>query len=73
MATAKPDARSLADAFVKIMCTDPVIYSLTPEQLAALHVCKHEMLASIYRLYMVVPQKTADQVLKKYFKVPAAG
>ena len=73
MATAKPRARNLAESFVSIMCEDPVIHNLTPVQQSALHVCKHEMLTAIYRLYMVVPQKAADQVLKKYFKLPPAS
>ena len=71
------DSSSMADSLGVHMssafCADPIIHKLTPEQLAALHACKHEMLASVFRLYMKVPQATADQLLKKYFHLPEDG
>lgn len=49
------------------MCMDPKsIAGLSPEQISALHACKHEILGSLCRLYMTVPQKKADVILKKY-------
>lgn len=53
-----------------IFCEDPIIKHLTPEQLAALHMCKSEIMASIFRLYMTVPQSIADKLLKEYIKIP---
>lgn len=47
-------------------CRAPILKDLTPEQLAALHVCKHEIVAAVFRLYMSVPQDTADQILGNY-------
>jgi hypothetical protein len=51
----------------KFFCMDPEVMALTQQQQAALHVCKHEMLAAIYRLYELVPVKTADDILVKHF------
>lgn len=48
-----------------IICMDPVIKDLSPEQLAALHVMKHEVLASLHRLHMSVPAKIADPLIRK--------
>jgi hypothetical protein len=30
-------------------------------------VCKHEIIAALHRLYMVVDQPVADQLIGKYF------
>ena len=46
----------------KILCMDPVVRDLTPEQLAALHVMKHEVLTSIHRVYMHIPAEIADKL-----------
>ena len=46
----------------KILCMGPVVDGLTPEQLAALHVMKHEVMASIHRVYMHIPAKVADEI-----------
>lgn len=54
------------------MDPDP-IKNLTGEQLAALHVCKHEILSSIFRLYMVVDPEVADELIGKYLKPPQVG
>lgn len=63
--------QSLAAGGAQIMCMDPGdIAGLSPEQIAALHACKHEVLASICRVYMTVPQGRADQVLKKFLNFP---
>jgi hypothetical protein len=70
MATDKAHTTSLASAFSNIFCTNPVIHGLTPAQLSALHLCKHEILAAVYRLYMVIPENNADAILKEYVKVP---
>ena len=70
MSTHKNFGRSLAaKGGPIIMCDDPDPH-LTAEQLAALHMCKHEILASIFRLYMTVPQPIADKILSKYIKLP---
>ncbi|MFT3810478.1 MAG: hypothetical protein QM698_11215 [Micropepsaceae bacterium] len=47
------------------------IAGLSAEQISALHVCKHEILAAICRVYTQVPQKKADAVLKQYLNFPA--
>jgi hypothetical protein len=58
-----PRKANLAEKLAKIACTDPDdIAELTPEQLSALHMCKHEVLAAVYRLYMVVPPPAADRL-----------
>jgi hypothetical protein len=51
-----------------IFCRDPDVQDLSPEQLAALHVCKHEIIASVFKVYMVVPQNKADKIFEKFFK-----
>ncbi|MDP4540963.1 hypothetical protein Q9K01_15145 [Qipengyuania sp. DY56-A-20] len=47
----------------RILCMDPVVEELTPEQLAALHVMKHEVLASIHGVYLHIPAEIADKLL----------
>jgi len=49
-------------------CMQPDIQGLTPEQLAALHVAKHEVLAALFRLYTKVPEDRADGVVVKFLK-----
>jgi hypothetical protein len=58
---------SIAARGVKILCQNPP-NGLTEEQLAALHLCKHEVIAAIYRLYMTVPQHIADAIIAPYFQ-----
>ncbi len=58
-----------AQAGNKIFCQDPP-GDLTDVQLAALHLCKSEILAAIYRLYMVVPQEIADDIIGEYVTLP---
>ena len=43
---------------------------LTPEQQAALHVFKYEVLASLNRLYMVVPAQVANKIIDEYLPKP---
>ena len=71
MAKARPLTKSLAHSLSPVLCIDPVVVQLTPFQQAALHACKHEMLASMFRLYMTVPHEVADKVLLNYFRDPA--
>lgn len=74
MAKHKAFGQSVAARSIGIMCMDPdAIKNLTGEQLAALHVCKHEILASIYRLYMVVDPEVADKLIGEYIKPPSAN
>ena len=66
--------KSVAARSIGILCMDPdPIKNLTGEQLAALHVCKHEILSSIFRLYMVVDPEVADELIGKYLKPPQVG
>lgn len=53
----------------QIKCSAPEVEKLNTEQLAALHLFKHEVLGATYRLYLVVPQQMADPILKKFFKI----
>jgi hypothetical protein len=52
----------LSRSVERILCMDPVVEDLTPEQLAALHVMKHEVLTSIHRVYMYIPAEIADKL-----------
>lgn len=71
MASRDRFSQSLAAGGAQVMCMDPKsIAGLTPEQISALHVCKHEIMAALCRLYMTVPQKKADAVMKKYLTFP---
>ncbi len=71
MASRERFSQSLAAGGAQVMCMDPKsIAGLTPEQISALHVCKHEIMAALCRLYMSVPQKKADAVMKKYLTFP---
>jgi len=60
-------SKTVGSVGTAFFCMDPEVMALTQQQQAALHVCKHEMLAAVYRLYELVPVKTADDVLVKYF------
>jgi len=55
---------------LKVRCQDPVINNLSPEELAALHLCKSEINAAIFRLYLRVPQQIADKLLGEYVTLP---
>ena len=57
-------AESIA-ATGSLKCPAPVVNHLTPVQQAALHMFKHQCLASLYQLYMVVPAKQANPILEK--------
>ena len=71
MASRERFSQSLVAGGAQAMCMDPKsIAGLSPEQISALHACKHEILGSLCRLYMTVPQKKADAVLKKYLTFP---
>jgi hypothetical protein len=60
-------AKTVGELGAKFFCMDPEVMALTQEQQSALHVCKHEILAAIYRLYEKVPVQTADDILVKHF------
>jgi hypothetical protein len=53
----------------QISCSAPEVKDFSAEQLAAMHLFKHEVLAATYRLYMEVPQEVADPILKKFFQL----
>lgn len=72
MATRDQFTQSLVAGGAKIMCMDPKsLTGLTPAQISALHACKHEILAALCRVYMTVPQKKADPILKQYLNFPS--
>jgi len=60
--------KSLARRGVRILCGDPDIKNLTQAQLNALHLCKHEVLAAVRKLYPVLKPEKADEILIKYFE-----
>lgn len=47
------------------LCDHHDTTDLTPEQIAALHMFKHELLAAYYRMRMVVPEAPANRILSK--------
>lgn len=65
MAEMKIKSLDLINSMVRIQCSGPAVDALTPEQQNALHVFKHEVLASMHRLYMTVPQGTAHAIFDK--------
>lgn len=60
--------QSVAVSGAKIFCTDPDLSKLTADELNFLHLCKHEICASIHRLYAEVDPVKADPVLRKYLQ-----
>jgi hypothetical protein len=52
-------------ATASLKCPAPSVQGLTPEQQAALHLFKHQCLAALYQLYMVVPASKADPIIEK--------
>jgi hypothetical protein len=59
---------NLAHAGARLLCMAPDIEQLTPDQVSALHMFKHEVLAAAFRLYTQVPPAFADPILIKFFK-----
>ncbi len=53
-------------------CAAPDVENFTPEQQAAVHVFKHEVLAAGYRLYETVPASMAAPLLTKLLKTIVA-
>jgi hypothetical protein len=60
--------KSMAHSIAGVFCMAPDIKGLTQDQMNALHVFKHEVLAGCFRLYAVVPPDRADKILAKYFQ-----
>lgn len=60
--------KSVAVSGAKILCMDPDLSKLTVDELNLLHLCKHEILAAIHRLYTKMDIATADPILREYFK-----
>jgi hypothetical protein len=56
-----------------IKCPAPVVSHLTPVQQAALHMFKHQCLAALYELYMVVPPKQANPIIEKFLPTLTNG
>ncbi len=57
---------ALKAKLVRAMCTPPDVADLTPVQQEAMHVFVHEVLASLHRLYMVVPSDQSDRIIDTY-------
>jgi hypothetical protein len=55
------------------MCEAPDVEGLTPEQTAAVHLFKHEVLAAAYRLYVNVPAEMVDPLLVRYLEKLSAA
>lgn len=55
----------LENIVAEIKCLDPD-GDLTPEQIAAIHVMKHEMMSAIHRAYMHVPAARMNEFLKSF-------
>jgi hypothetical protein len=51
-------------------CAPPDLQGLTPQQIAALHVFKYKVLASLNKLYMTVPADIANPLIDKYMPWP---
>jgi hypothetical protein len=56
-----------------LKCPAPVVNHLTPVQQAALHMFKHQCLAALYQLYMVVPAKQANPIIEKLLPTLVGG
>jgi hypothetical protein len=52
-------------ATATLFCPAPSVGDLTPIQQSALHMFKHQCLASLYQLYMVVPPAKANPIIEK--------
>lgn len=63
----------LAQNLISVECAAPDLQGLAPEQLQALHVFKHKVLASLHSLYMVVPPEIANPLIDKYMPFPGDG
>jgi hypothetical protein len=59
-------SRKLSYSAAKMRCQGPDVKDLSPEELAALHVLKHEMLASLYRLYTTMSEEVAEPIVKSF-------
>ena len=57
---------SLADVIPTLYCPAPSTKGLTKEQIAALHTFKDELTAMLKKLYLVVPQTKADELLRQF-------
>ncbi|MEQ1818325.1 MAG: hypothetical protein ABL871_06910 [Terricaulis sp.] len=67
-AEVKAYVESVAVNGAQIRCTDPDLSKLTADELNLLHLCKHEICASIHRLYVKVGPRKADPILRKYLQ-----
>ena len=57
---------SIAASTAQVFCPAPVIKGLTKEQIAALIEFKKELVASLQKLYLIVPETEADLLLKQF-------
>jgi hypothetical protein len=60
--------KSVALSGAGIRCTDPDLDKLSVDELNVLHLCKHEIIAAIHRLYIHMDIDTADPFLRKYME-----
>ncbi len=65
MPDVSPGTKDPLHAVSIMFCAEPPAANMTPEQLAALHVFKHEFLAAGYRLYERISPKLARPILSK--------
>jgi hypothetical protein len=56
--------KSLSSA--RILCDKSDVKQLSPEQVAALHAFKHEVLAALFHLFEKVPEDTAKTIVSKH-------
>jgi hypothetical protein len=68
MASDSKFAPTVAARGAKLFCMDAELQHLTPAQLNALHIFKHEVLASAHRLFASIPEDIADPLLESFFK-----
>jgi hypothetical protein len=67
MANAPRDA--MGKLSLNLFCEDPDVKDLSPEQQCALHEFFHLVLAAGYKLYQIVPPKSADTIIQKKFGI----
>jgi hypothetical protein len=72
MTPQKTLAVSIGARMTKAYCM-PLGENLSPDQLSALHLCKHEIISAIFRLYMQIPREVADPIIGKYVTPPSSN
>jgi hypothetical protein len=60
----------VAKNLAQVECSPPDLHGLNPQQVAALHVFKYKVLATLNKLYMSVPAEIANPLIDKYMPWP---